>query len=86
MINTVKLSIILSLLFISIEANDIPSGVELQKMVDEMRKAYGMIDTDDSRQKYDINKKVTDKELKEQVDKMNKILREHPKLQYQYGK
>ncbi len=83
-----KLTLSSILLSISLSASDIPSGVELQKMVNEMRAAYGLLDEKDgkkSKSKYDVNKKYTDKEIKAQVDEMERLMKTDPVLKKVYG-
>ena len=76
-----KLFLLLSIITFNLLASDIPSGVELQKMLNDMRSAYGLIDEKDPKKNsYDINKKVSDKELKKQVDEMERVLKTNPKL------
>ncbi|MEA3383337.1 MAG: hypothetical protein U9Q20_01485 [Campylobacterota bacterium] len=83
------MKLVLSLVFfisLSNASQTQPSMKELQKMVGEFKEAYGIIDDDKSKSKYDINKKYSDKEIKEQVDKMEKLLKTDPTLKKVYGK
>ena len=79
---------LVSIIFITsiLNATDQPTMVELQKLIGQFKEAYGVIDDDKSNKKFDINRKVTEKELKDQVDEMNRLLKSNPKLQYHYGK
>ena len=64
--------------------NSSPSMKELQQMVESMQKAYGIITQENS--EYNPEKKYTDKEIQEQVDKINSMLKENNKLQYTHPK
>ena len=69
---------LVSIIFITsiLNANDQPTMIELQKLVNQFKEAYGIIDDNKSKNKYDINQKVTEQELKDQVDEMNRLLLE----------
>lgn len=80
--------ILASLLFISfLNASEQkqPSLDELQRMVNQIKDAYGIIDNEESIKKYDIKKQVTEEELKKQVEKMQRLLKENPELNYKYS-
>lgn len=80
------MKLLVSLFFISTlsqASQEQPTMEELQKIVGQFKEAYGIVEDNKS---YNPNKKVSDKELKEQVDKMQQILKENPNMQYYYGK
>jgi len=62
-----------------------PTLIELQSLVEKMKKGYDIIEDDFSNSEFNLQKDYSDKELQKKVEQMKEMLESNPTLKKYYN-